>query len=119
MSLIPRAETMRRNAAMRKPKAPSANRAGIVAAAIDEVARRGFKGAGMDAMAARTHNTRTMTNYYLGGKEKVYQAVLKHSYSEIRHAESLLDLEALPPVESMRRIVEFTFDYYLSHQYFV
>ena len=110
---------MRRNAAMRKPKAPAANRAGIVAAAIDEFASRGFKGASMDAIAARTHTTRAMINYYFGSKEKVYQAVLEHCYSEIRHAESFLDLEGLPPVDAMRRIVEFTFDYYLSHQYFV
>jgi AcrR family transcriptional regulator len=110
---------MRRNAAMRKPKAPAANRAGIVAAAIDEFASRGFKGASMDAIAARTHTTRAMINYYFGSKEKVYQAVLEHCYSEIRHAESFLDLEGLPPVDAMRRIVEFTFDFYLSHQYFV
>ena len=109
----------RRNAAMRKPKAPAANRATIVAAAIDEFASRGFKGASMDAIAARTRTTRAMINYYFGSKEKVYQSVLEHCYSEIRHAESFLDLEDLAPVEAMRRIVEFTFDYYLSHQYFV
>jgi AcrR family transcriptional regulator len=119
MSLIPRAETLRRNAAMRKPKAPAANRAGIVAAAIDEFASRGFKGASMDAIAARTHTTRAMINYYFGSKEKIYFAVLEHCYSEIRHAESFLDLEHLAPLDAMRRIVEFTFDYYRSHQYFV
>jgi AcrR family transcriptional regulator len=123
MSLIPRGEARgrdkARNAAMRKPKAPAANRASIVAAAIDEFAARGFKGASMDAIAARTHTTRAMINYYFGTKEKVYQAVLEHCYSEIRHAESFLDLEHLAPVDAMRRIVEFTFEYYLSHQYFV
>lgn len=108
-----------RAAAMRKPKAPEANRARIIQAAIDEFASRGFKGASMDAIAARTHTTRAMINYYFGSKEKVYQAVLEHCYSEIRHAESFLDLEDLTPVDAMRRIVEFTFDYYLSHQYFV
>src|SRR3954466_2209939 len=101
MSLIPRAEgrgrEKTRNAAMRKPKAPEASRAGIVAAAIDEFAARGFKGASMDAIAARTHTTRALINYYFGSKEKVYQAVLEHCYSEIRHAESFLDLEGLPP----------------------
>jgi len=108
-----------RSAAMRKPKAPEANRARIVQAAIDEFAARGFKGASMDAIAARTHTTRAMINYYFGSKEKIYLAVLEHVYSEIRHAESFLDLEHLAPPEAMRRIVEFTFDYYLSHQYFV
>jgi len=106
-------------AAMRKPKAPEANRASIVRAAIDEFAARGFKGASMDAIAARTHTTRALINYYFGSKEKIYLAVLEHVYSEIREAESRLDLDHLPPAEAIRRIVEFTFDYYLDHEGFV
>jgi len=108
-----------RNAAMCKPKAPEANRARIIKAAIDEFASRGFKGASMDAIAARTHTTRAMINYYFGSKEKVYLAVLEHVYAEIRQAESLLDLDHLPPVDAIRRIVEFTFNYYLDHEGFV
>jgi AcrR family transcriptional regulator len=104
MSLIPRAEARARdkprNAAMRKPKAPEASRAAIVAAAIDEFAARGFKGASMDAIAARTHTTRALINYYFGSKEK-------------------LDLDHLAPEDALRRIVEFTYGYYLSHEGFV
>src|SRR5204862_78852 len=70
MSSIPRAAgaeaATRRHAAMRKPKAPQANRARMVAAATDEFAARGFKGASMDAIAARTHTTRALINYYFG-----------------------------------------------------
>ena len=106
-------------AAMRKPKAPEANRARIVQAAIDEFASRGFKGASMDAIAARTHTTRALINYYFGSKEKVYLAVLEHVYAEIRQAEGELDLDHLGPVAAIRRIVQFTFDYYLSHEGFV
>ena len=104
---------------MRKPKAPEANRARIVKAAIEEFAARGFKGASMDAIAARTHTTRALINYYFGSKEKVYLAALEHAYAEIREAESTLDLDHLQPVEAIRRIVEFTFDYYLDHEGFV
>jgi AcrR family transcriptional regulator len=104
---------------MRKPKAPEANRARIVQAAIDEFASRGFKGASMDAIAARTHTTRALINYYFGGKEKLYLAVLEHVYAEIRQAEGELDLDHLPPLEAIRRIVYFTFDYYLAHEGFV
>lgn len=108
-----------RTAAMRKPKAPEANRAQIIQAAEDEFASRGFKGASMDAIASRTRTTRAMINYYFGGKEKLYLAVLEHVYSQIREAEGELDLDHLAPVAAVRRIVEFTFDYYLSHQGFV
>src|SRR5258705_10745776 len=119
MSLIPRAEASGRSAAMRKPKAPEANRARIVAAAIDEFASRGFKGASMDAIAANTHTTRALINYYFGSKEKLYIAVLEQVYAEIREAEGELDLDHLAPVDAGRRIVEFTYNYYLGHEGFV
>lgn len=104
---------------MRKPKAPEANRARILHAAIEEFAARGFKGASMDAIAARTHTTRALINYYFGGKEKVYLAVLEQAYGEIRQAEDRLDLDHLSPVDAIRRIVEFTYNYYLEHEGFV
>ncbi|MGH7187388.1 MAG: TetR/AcrR family transcriptional regulator, partial [Pseudomonadota bacterium] len=104
---------------MRKPKAPEANRAGIVAAAIDEFAARGFKGASMGAIAGRTDTTRALINYYFGSKEKLYIAVLEQVYGEIREAEGRLDLDHLPPVDAVRRIVEFTYNYYLTHEGFV
>lgn len=104
---------------MRKPKAPEANRAGIVAAAIDEFAARGFKGASMDAIAARTNTTRALINYYFGSKERLYIAVLEQVYGEIREAEGKLDLDHLPPADAVRRIVEFTYTYYIRHEGFV
>ena len=104
---------------MRKPKAPEKNRASIVAAAIEEFAARGYKGASMDAIAARTRATRALINYYFGAKEKLYIAVLEQVYAEIREAEGELDLDHLAPVDAIRRIVEFTFHYYLEHQGFV
>ena len=108
-----------RTTAMRKPKAPVANRARILAAAIAEFASRGVKGASMDAIAARTDTTRALINYYFGSKEKLYLAVLERVYADIRDAENELELDHLPPVESIRRIVEFTYDYYVAHEYFV
>ena len=108
-----------RTTAMRKPKAPEANRARILAAAIAEFASRGFKGASMDAIAARTNTTRALINYYFGSKEKLYLAVLERVYAEIREAERQLDLDHLPPVEAIRRIVEFTYNYYVEHEDFV
>lgn len=117
--LLPVAPASDRGAAMRKPKAPAANRARIVRAAIDEFAARGFKGASMDAIAARTDTTRALINYYFGAKEQLYIAVLEQVYGEIREAEARLDLDHLAPVEAMRRIVEFTYRYYIRHEGFV
>ena len=104
---------------MRKPKAPQANRARILAAAEDEFASRGYEGASMDAIAARTHTTRALINYYFGAKEKLYIAVLEQAYAGIRDAEAELDLGHLPPAEAIRRVVEFTYSYYVSDQSYV
>jgi AcrR family transcriptional regulator len=104
---------------MRKPKSPEANRARILAAATATFAAHGYDGASMDSIAARTQTTRALINYYFGSKEKLYGAVLEHVYAEIREAEEGLDLDDLAPLEAMRRMVEFTFDYYVDHEYFV
>ena len=111
--------TPSRTTAMRKPKAPEANRARILAAAIAEFASRGYKGASMDAIAARTSTTRALINYYFRGKEPLYLAVLERVYAEIREAEIQLELDHLPPVDAIRRIVEFTYNYYVEHEDFV
>ena len=125
MSLLSKGEAPRigrrpaRNAAMRKPKAPEANRGHILRAAIDEFAARGVRGASMDAIARRTRTTRALINYYFGSKERLYIAVLEHVYSEIRIAEGQLDLDHLAPERAIRRIVEFTYGYYVEHTGFV
>lgn len=104
---------------MRKPKDPEANRARILAAAEEEFASRGYEGASMDAIAARTHTTRALINYYFGAKEKLYIAVLEQTYAGIRDAEAELELDDLAPAEAIRRVVEFTYHYYLAHQSYV
>ena len=111
--------TSARTTAMRKPKAPVANRARILAAAIAEFASHGFDGASMDAIAAGTKTTRALINYYFDSKERLYLAVLERVYSDIREAENGVDLEHLTPVQAIRRIVEFTYDYYVEHEEFV
>ena len=73
----------------------------------------------MHAIAARTQTTRALINYYFGSKEKLYIAVLEQVYSEIRDAEGGLDLDHLEPVAAVRRIVEFTYTYYVEHEGFV
>ena len=73
----------------------------------------------MDAIAARTQTTRALINYYFGGKEQLYLAVLERVYADIRAAEIELELDHLPPVEAIRCIVEFTYNYYVEHEDFV
>jgi AcrR family transcriptional regulator len=73
----------------------------------------------MDAIASRTHTTRALINYYFGSKDKLYVAVLEHVYAEIREAEARLEIEHLAPLEAIRRVVAFTYHYYVEHENFV
>src|SRR5262245_16942241 len=56
---------------------PEGNRRNIIAVATREFADKGFSGARVDAIAARTKSSKRMIYYYFGGKEGLYIAVLR------------------------------------------
>src|SRR5581483_1250553 len=90
-----------------------------VEVATHEFARKGYGGARVDAIAARTRTSKRMLYYYFGDKEGLYLAVLEQVYGAIRRAESTLDLEHRQPRDALARLVGFTFDYYNDHPEFV
>jgi AcrR family transcriptional regulator len=94
-------------------------RAEILDIARREFARHGYAGARVDDIAALMRTTKRMIYYYFGGKEKLYVAVLEKAYSEVRVAESSIDVEHLAPVEAIRTLAELTFDYHEQHQDFI
>ena len=50
---------------------------------------------------------------------RLYLAVLEDAYKRIRHIESGLDLDGVEPLEALKRLVAFTFDYHVAHPDFV
>src|SRR5215469_2494857 len=96
-----------------------ATRADILAVALEEFAAKGLAGSRVDEIAERTHTVKRMIYYYFGSKEGLYRAVLEHAYDHIRTIESDLDLESLPPLAALRRLVQVTFDYHNKHPEFV
>lgn len=102
-----------------RPRAPEQTRRAILDAAIAEFSAKGYAGARVDDIAARTATTKRMIYYYFGGKEQLYAAALEEMYGGIRDAEARLDLDALPPEEAMRRMVGTTFDHHAAHPEFV
>jgi AcrR family transcriptional regulator len=98
---------------------PERTRAAILDAAIREFATEGFGGARVDAIAARAKINKRMLYHYFGNKEELYLAVLEETYRGIRVAERRLHLEDLPPDEGMRRLVTFTWEYFLEHPEFL
>ena len=94
-----------------QPRDPGATRQGILDAAFIEFTDHGLSGARVDAIAARTGTNVRMIYYYFGSKDGLYCAVLEQAHTAMRLTERTLDLEALPPADAIRRLVEFTFDY--------
>ncbi|KHD75969.1 TetR/AcrR family transcriptional regulator [Actinoplanes utahensis] len=87
--------------------------------ATEEFAERGYSGARVDEIAARTRTTKRMIYYYFGGKEQLYLGVLERAYAEIRAAERTADVDHLDPVAAVRRLAEVTFDHHEAHPAFI
>lgn len=91
----------------------------ILAAARDEFAEHGLAGARMDRIAERAGLNKRLIYYYFEDKETLFQAVLEQAYRDIREQEENLRLLELDPPTAVRRLVEFTWDYFLAHPEFL
>ena len=91
----------------------------ILSAACQEFAEYGLGGARMERIAERARLNKRLIYYYFADKESLFQAVLEQAYRDIREAEQALRLLDLEPAQAVRRLVEFTWDYYLAHPEFI
>lgn len=103
---------------VRRSRDAELNRRGILAAAVAEFAEHGLSGARVDAIAARANTTVRMIYHYFGSKDGLYVAALEEAYGDMRGAEQELGVERMPPIEGIRRMVEFVFDYQETHPEF-
>ena len=91
----------------------------ILVAARDEFAEFGLGGARMDRIAERAGLNKRLIYYYFEDKETLFQAVLEQAYRDIREQERTLHLLELEPAQAVRRLIEFTWNYYLEHPEFL
>jgi len=94
-------------------------RADLLAAAREEFVDKGLKGARVDQIAARAGANKQLVYYYFANKEGLYLAVLEAAYEKIRSEEQALALSDKCPVEAMRALIAFTFDYMTRNRDFV
>lgn len=127
-SAAPAGETVARKKAQKGTeidKAPAASRdpqrtsAAILAAAVREFTERGFGGARINNIAHRANINKRMLYHYFGGKDALYLAVLEGAYVAIRSAENGLHLGDRDPIDGMRMLVQFTWNYFLEHPEFL
>jgi AcrR family transcriptional regulator len=98
---------------------PAKNQERILKAATAEFARYGLGGARVDRIAERAGANKRMLYYYYGNKEALFLAVMEASYERIRSAERSLKLGEIDPEQGIRRLVEFTWAYYLKNPEFL
>jgi AcrR family transcriptional regulator len=113
---VPRKQTSKPAARVRDAEA---TRQRVLDAATAEFARHGLAGARVDAIALRARANKQLIYHYFGNKQALYLAVLEQSYGGIRKAEQELELESLDPVAALKKLVKFTWEYYLRHPEFL
>ena len=94
-------------------------RARILKAARNEFMRHGYSGARIERISRTGRSSDRMIYYYFGSKEALYIEVLEGVYSELGAAESRLVLDESRPLEALRTLIAFTWNYYLTHPEFV
>jgi TetR/AcrR family transcriptional regulator len=87
-------------------------RRALLDAAEIEFAAKGLAGARVDVIAEEAAANKRMLYYYFGSKDDLYVAVLERAYGAMREREKALKLTDLDPLEAIKRLVEFKFDYY-------
>jgi len=97
---------------------PARTMSEILAVATHEFADKGLTGARIDAIAAATRTSKRMIYYYFS-KDGLYLAVLEEAYRRMRTIESDLNLDDLPPMEALAKLVEFTYDHHRDNEDFI
>jgi AcrR family transcriptional regulator len=104
-----------------EPRSRDADRSqlAILLAARDEFAQHGLGGARVDRIAERADLNKRLIYYYFKSKDDLFLAVLEQAYADIRAAETKLQLRNMSPELAIRRLTEFTWEYYIAHPEFL
>jgi AcrR family transcriptional regulator len=84
-----------------------------------EFARFGLGGARIDRIADSAGLNKRLIYYYFGSKEALFTSVLENAYVDIREAEQSLNLDQLHPADAIKRLLTFTWSYYLDNPQFL
>jgi TetR/AcrR family transcriptional regulator len=90
-------------------------RRAILDAAEIEFADKGLAGARVDVIAEESCANKRMLYYYFGSKDDLYMAVLERAYGAMRERERELNFTNLEPLDAIKTLVEFKFDYYVEN----
>ncbi|MDO9437881.1 TetR family transcriptional regulator [Hydrogenophaga sp.] len=111
--------TVRKAATEPRIRDAERSKAAILLAAREEFSRAGLGGARVERIAEKAAVDKKLVYYYFKDKDGLFAASLESVYAEIRDAQLYLDLQGMAPLIALRRLVEFTWDYYIAHPEFI
>lgn len=91
----------------------------ILASATKVFAEDGFSGGRIERISREASSNDRMIYYYFGNKEKLFTKVLEKTYLAFYESEQALNLDLLSPVDALKKVIAFTFRYFLDHPEFV
>jgi AcrR family transcriptional regulator len=98
---------------------PQATQQRILAAAEHEFARHGLGGARVDRIAVKARSNKRMLYHYFGKKDELFAITVENAYAKFRKAEIELNLDTIAPVDAMKTLVRFNWQYFLEHPEFI
>jgi AcrR family transcriptional regulator len=102
-----------------KPRDAERTRKEILASAKSLFASKGLGGTRLDQVAEQAGVDKRLVYYYFKNKETLFQTVLEEAYADIRAAEAELHLLELEPIQAIRKLIQFTWSYYLENPEFM
>ena len=99
--------------------AAQTTRENILKAAIKVFAKSGFAGGRVEQISSTAKSYDRMIYYYFGSKEGLFVAALEEIYRRFNEAEAELTLPLEQPVESLKAVIRFIWNYYLKHPEFI
>ena len=123
MATRPARSSTPRSPGTRKPGvrelAAQATRDSILRAATKIFAKHGYDGGRVEQISKAAKSYDRMIYYYFGSKEELFIAVLEEAYRGFNEAESALVLDAERPLESLKAVIRFMWDYYRGNPEFI
>lgn len=96
-----------------------ATRASILEAGIEEFCQHGLSGASTARIVERAQCNIRMLYHYFESKELLYRAAIEHVYEKLRASEIELNIAGRDPVEGIRALTAFTYDYMAANPEFI
>lgn len=104
---------------MKQTRNPEKTKIRILKAATEEFALKGLGGARVDVISSRARVQKRMMYHYFGNKEELFRIVIEQAYADFRLAEEALEIDKIAPISGMKKLVAFTWHYFVAHPEFI